>query len=763
MKGWMAAALVLALSQPGLAFAKSSEGEWVTHLYMNDIRDLAVTGQGVWCATGGGALFYDFELGRFRAWNRSANGLASDTLTSIAALDDGRVAFGTRAAGLSLYHPERNLWQNYTSLTYPIAGNEILSIVEQSPWRIIGSRGGFVAMNAGEVREACQEGLDICGLPGWSISAGIEYEGALWLGALSEPGSGGVGRLDYGSTGEWTLLNTGALASRPEVIGFARWDDSLFCAYRGGVAVWTGQTWAPRRAGLPAYIEMRDIIAGPRDLLVALSAAEGGVFRWDGAGQRWERLGTMQAQSVAQEPDGIVWAGTGSTRSGVGWLPEDQDGLWEYVAGEWIQHRYDSPHPLESYRDLALDADGRLYAALAARLRGWGLARLDENGWQLFNQDNTELSNSWVLDLRAQGDAVWAGHCCCAVPTDACYLNLWDPATGAVAVHDSVMNVHASIEDPYGNVWFASWFETTPAAAYGLYHLDAASGRIDHYTSATTGGLLKSDKITDVAWEGDALWIGYHSDGVSRCRLDGHGLPILEESAWEHFTTESAGQPLLNNAVRALAAREGEVWIGTVEGVSLYRNGAWRIFRPGPFGLPGSAVTDIALTADGAAWIGITGSGVTRITKDATGAFMLDSFGPPDLVNPSVTTLAVGAEGRDLWVGTEDGLSHFIPTVAPQESSADRIAVYPNPYNPNCGAPLRLAEIPGRAARGTITDVAGRIIARFGDKWTQEAIWDGRDEHGSAVPPGCYVIRASTPHGWLTGQVAVLDLPCEEP
>ncbi|MFH1143124.1 MAG: hypothetical protein V1774_01100 [Candidatus Eisenbacteria bacterium] len=756
--------ILLAPLNPWVSSAAAAEagGIWISHLYMNDLRDVAVTDEGVWCATGGGALFYDFALGRFRAWNRSSGGLASDTLTAVAVLPDGRVAFGTDRAGVCIHDPEQGGWQTYTSLTWPIAGDAILCIVDDPPWRIIGSRGGFVALNNEEVRETCQQGLDICGLAGWDIAAAAEYQGGLWFGALPAAQSrGGVARLDY-ATSEWDTLNTGLFASPPEIIGFAVWQDSLFCAYRNGVALWNGLQWVDAGAGLPVNKEIRDITAGPQHLLLAVAGDGRGVFQWSPAEKAWTRLGTFFAQCVAEGADGIVWAGAGATRTGSNWLEPSMDGLWAYAAGEWIQHRQVSPHPLENYRDLTLDGEGRLWAALAASGRGWKISRFDEQGWRTFDHTNTDLSNTWVLDLRIQDGIVWAGHCCCAVETDSCYLNRWDEAAGTVAVHDSVFNIYASAEDPWGNLWFASWYEHSTPVAKGLYHLDVATGRMTQYTTENTAGRLRSNRITDLAVADQALWIGYYSEGASRCELSASGLPIMEDWAWESFATDHPDDPLPSDGVRAVAARAGEAWIGTIAGVSLLRDGQWRIFRPGPLGLPGSQVTDIALTADGAAWIALYGVGVTRITRDAAGVYAFDHFGPPDLVGPNPTVLTAGAGGRDLWVGTTHGLSHFIPSGTVDATAPAEIHVYPNPYNPACGEPLRIARIPGRAAQGMIVDVSGRVMARFSDRWTGDAIWDGRDLDGNRVAPGFYVIRAATPRGWLTGQVGVLDLPCSE-
>jgi ligand-binding sensor domain-containing protein len=742
-----------------------AHAEWVSHLYMNDVRDLTVTDEGVWCATSGGALFYDFAQSQFRAWNRAADGLASDTLTAVAALDDGRIAFGTARKGVSLLDPQQGLWYSQTSLTWPIASDRVLFIREAPPWRLIGSDGGFVAWRDGVVREACQAGLDICGLPGWGVTAGIDFDGALWFGALEGEGSlGGVGRLNYSTTGTWDTLSVGLTSL--QVVALEAWSDSLYCATSRGVAVWRGAAWAARNAGLPAGT-VTDLCAGAQRLLVAISGANGGVFEWRESARTWTRVGPaepiLQAYCVAEAADGVVWAGTSALKSGRPWLETTEDGLWEFVGGEWIQHRRDGPHAVGVYRALTVDERGRLWAATSASLRGWRIERLENGSWSFFDQRNTELSNSWVFELRVIDDELWVGHCCCSPTAAPCYLNVWDIGGGAIAVHDSIVNIYDSTEDDFGNLWLASWVEQNSPTAMGIYHLDRASGTWTNYTVESTGGLLTSDKITAVAAEKNHLWIGTQNDGLIRVRLQADGTPDMSSVGWIHYSADATDSPLPSNGIRAIAARAGEVWIGTIDGVALWEEGErWSTLSASPWALPGSEVTDLALTADGAAWVAIRGAGVTRVTRDAGLEFGFERFSAPELVNPDATVLATSPGGRDLWVGTEQGLSHYIPSAAPGSVVGDAVRVFPNPLRPACGTPLQFLALPGRATRGSVTDVNGRVMARFRDKWEGDAFWDGRDLDGRPVAPGLYVIRVLTPRGWLTGRVALLDLPCDE-
>ncbi|MCP4249504.1 MAG: hypothetical protein GY778_20880, partial [bacterium] len=439
-----------------------------------------------------------------------------------------------------------------------------------------------------------------------------------------------------------------------------------------------------------------------------------------------------------------------------------EDGLWEYTAGVWLQHRHDGPHPVENYKALDCDGQGRLWAASGTK--GWRLELLSGGSWSVFTPDDDIFSNTWIWDLRADEEGLWVGHCCCKELTAACNLNHWVLGDSLATVFEVPFNVWDSAEDVHGNLWFASYFERAeefPDAALGLFHLNRQTQVWTHYDIETTAGLLHSNVVTAVAADERYLWIGHAGEGLTRARLDSRGLPYLNEGAWTHYNADDVGSTLAGNRIAALATRSGQLWIGTDNGVSLRHDNGWDIYREHFAGLPGSEVRDIALTEDGAAWIAIGGKGVTRMTPQPDGGYAFERFGPPDLVSPDVLCLTPGAGRRDVWVGTSAGLSHYIPRAELPAEQFTEVPVYPNPYNPACGEPLRFADLPGRADRGLVVDVSGRILETFSGKWVGDAFWDGRDPDGEAVAPGLYVVRVATPQGWLTGRVAVLDLPCD--
>jgi hypothetical protein len=85
-------------------------------------------------------------------------------------------------------------------------------------------------------------------------------------------------------------------------------------------------------------------------------------------------------------------------------------------------------------------------------------------------------------------------------------------------------------------------------------------------------------------------------------------------------------------------------------------------------------------------------------------------------------------------------------------SSTAITAIYPNPFNPRTTIAFALAE-PG-AIELAVYDVRGQLV-RIIDAGTwpagrYEAIWDGADDDGRAVPTGMYFCRMKTATGSQT-------------
>jgi hypothetical protein len=115
------------------------------------------------------------------------------------------------------------------------------------------------------------------------------------------------------------------------------------------------------------------------------------------------------------------------------------------------------------------------------------------------------------------------------------------------------------------------------------------------------------------------------------------------------------------------------------------------------------------------------------------------------------------ADGDDgLWI-LRDDLATAVPDDGTPAARANRLAVYPNPFNPRTSMAFAL-ERP-QAVRLAICDLAGREIVVLAERSYEAGrhtvTWDGRGAAGRAVATGTYVVRLAG-EGWTEGRKVTL-------
>ena len=119
---------------------------------------------------------------------------------------------------------------------------------------------------------------------------------------------------------------------------------------------------------------------------------------------------------------------------------------------------------------------------------------------------------------------------------------------------------------------------------------------------------------------------------------------------WENFTTANG---LPDNHVFCVLVDGNRIWAGTENGLGLYENGAWKIFRPSD-GLAHQAVLSLALDKrTGDLWVGTMG-GLSRVS-----AGRIDTFTQLNSGLSNDVVYGVGVQGDFLWVATAAGASRF--------------------------------------------------------------------------------------------------------
>jgi ligand-binding sensor domain-containing protein len=124
-------------------------------------------------------------------------------------------------------------------------------------------------------------------------------------------------------------------------------------------------------------------------------------------------------------------------------------------------------------------------------------------------------------------------------------------------------------------------------------------------------------------------------------------LPMFK---WENFTTVNG---LPDNHVYCVLVQGQRIWAGTDNGLGLYENGTWKVFRPAD-GLAHQAVLSLALDKQtGDLWVGTMG-GLSRISAGRIDTYTQLNSG---LSNDIVYGVAV--QGDSVWTATAAGASRL--------------------------------------------------------------------------------------------------------
>ncbi len=200
----------------------------------------------------------------------------------------------------------------------------------------------------------------------------------------------------------------------------------------------------------------------------------------------------------------------------------------------------------------------------------------------------------------------------------------------------------------------------------------------------------------------NSVWVG----------TDGAGVAHFDGSAWAVHSSANSG--LISDRVGALSMdADGRKFAGTARGLVELSGDSWSGFQLANSGLqPTSRTTDIAIDAQGTAWIG-TGEdfaedGYGLVKYDGSTWSVLNTSNS-DLPNNTVTSVAVGSDGK-IWAGTVDGLGIF------DGSTWEVIAGY--------GSPLPedeikdITTISGGAAWVAASGFDGGLVHYDGSEWT---------------------------------------------
>lgn len=220
------------------------------------------------------------------------------------------------------------------------------------------------------------------------------------------------------------------------------------------------------------------------------------------------------------------------------------------------------------------------------------------------------------------------------------------------------------------------------------------------------------------------------------------------------FSQSNSNLP--TNSANCLAVDlDGDVWVGTAQGVIIFEcgssafdpacRGTLRIVELGGFNeylLRYEEVQTIAVDGANRKWIG-TKNGVFLLS--ATGEEEIAHFTVENapLFDNNITDIAINPENGEVFIGTDKGIiSYQSDAVAGGQVNESEVEVFPNPVRPEYEGPIAIRGL-ARDANVKITDVTGRLVYET-QALGGQAVWNGRDYNGQRAASGVYLVLSTT-------------------
>jgi hypothetical protein len=201
--------------------------------------------------------------------------------------------------------------------------------------------------------------------------------------------------------------------------------------------------------------------------------------------------------------------------------------------------------------------------------------------------------------------------------------------------------------------------------------------------------------------------------------------------------------------------KDGEVWIGTDEGVAVfyspgnifttgYNFDAQRILIPRNDGsgladilLEFETVTAIAVDGNNNKWIGTDRSGVFQISPDGQKELQHFTEQNSPLFSNNITSITITDNG-EVFFGTAKGIISYRSTATPGNPVFEDVYAYPNPVQPGYTGPIAIKGLVDQA-NFKITDISGTLIYS-GRAEGGQAIWNGTNFSGRRAQSGVYLV-----------------------
>lgn len=407
-------------------------------------------------------------------------------------------------------------------------------------------------------------------------------------------------------------------------------------------------------------------------------------------------------------------------------------------------------------------ASGSLNQTLGPTFSSTGFSSFDGIRWNVYNRNTYEELNGRnalstlddpldfiAIAVHPDNGKVYAGSFSEGmIEVDGDKITQYDDQNSTLqrGVDDPRVRIGGLVFDEEGQLWVAN--NTAPRPLSVL-------NENGEWKSYAFNGCSQTE-VFDIDIDANGFkWMALSSGSAGVLLFDEGVADDPTDDRCRAFSSNNSILP--TNTVNCLTADlEGDIWVGTAEGIVIFEcggsafepevcQGSRRVVEQDGFGAYLLETEDVkCIAVDGAnrKWVG-TKNGVFLLSPN--GEEQLDHFTTANspLFDNEIIEIAVDENTGEVYIGTIKGLlSYQSDAVKGGAVHQSEIVVFPNPVRPEYEGPIAIKGL-ARNAIVKITDVSGKLVFETTALGGQ-AIWDGRDYNGRKVQSGVYLVFSSS-------------------
>jgi ligand-binding sensor domain-containing protein len=718
-------------------------GEWRIFSDMKNIKDAAISSEGVWAVTNGGAFRLNSSADTSFLILNKVDGLITQNLTSVSVDNQNKIWFGSQEGYIIVYNQtNKSIASILDIFKSDKTRKQINDIFISRDTVFVSTDFGLTLINTNNLTffDTFMKLGDFS-----SESRVISTFKSGLIHSITESGVAiqKVGTQNLSAPESWNTYRFGTAITAQSATKIISYNSELLLSTNNGIYKFSNGAWLQL---LMQGTNIKDLFVSGSSLFIL---TEKSLFEYNGS----------QIKQVFENQDITLFSVAVSENKN--YYISSSAGLIE-VKNNAVKYLSPAGPYSNLFINLSVAGSGNLYVATGKDLFGVGFLEFDGKKWKRYGrEDYPQLPSNAYYNVFADDDNTvylsnWGNGVTIFKNGQFTVYNASNSGLVGIPANTNFLAIADVKTDSKKNIWIANH----QSAARKPLSVLTADNKWYHF-SFTNPVLSEFDVLDKMVIDQNGTKWFFVFEG-------NRGLYYYnEKGTFENLSDDTQGgirqsNGLLSDIITALAIdQRGYLWIGTSVGINVITDTSrplTTLISSIALSLRNQSVTCIAVDALNQKWIG-TKQGLFVLSSD--GYQLIDFYDTKNspLPNNDIRSIAIDENSGKVYIGTDFGLAVLQTSSIKPDDSFNQLFVYPNPIviSGNSSSQLTIKGLIKNTSI-KILDISGNLVRDFQSPGGRVAFWDGKDFDGRFVSTGVYIIVAydEDANNVTTSKVAVI-------